>query len=308
MKRANLTWLFLAALILSLTAFGASAETVASGLDLWTTQGNGQTFVDFASNPLPAGFFCPGSEAFSGQIVFRGVPIPTRPRGALGKADTIIHRLDDAVFVPGRAATRTTIREVDGRITEMGFRGQLVASTRIQVRALRFAGVNPIVTNCGTFRVTAGLHGEQPVTTMLMIRDDEQGGRFFSPLSLVTKLTFTPEDGGLAVELVKQINFPARPDAVWSFRPEANRPRVEGFVRVDTDGDNRVDTFLPGTSNFAAGFKANGGVTVGDDHASANRDYVPYCDGVGTWYAEHCHGTTPVFEQANPTQPHTFEP
>ncbi|HEY7214788.1 MAG TPA: hypothetical protein VIC28_09170, partial [Thermoanaerobaculia bacterium] len=39
---------------------------------------------------------------------------------------------------------------------------------------------------------------------------------------------------------------------VWSTNRRVN-PALGGFVKVDTDGDGTPDTFLPGTSSFAAG-------------------------------------------------------
>ncbi|MEM7479983.1 MAG: hypothetical protein AAF481_02320 [Acidobacteriota bacterium] len=300
MSKKLALWLLTALLVALPTAL--SAETLQNGVDLWTTPADGRTFVDFAHDPLPAGFFCPGSEPFAGRVVFRGVPIDTRPRGAFGNADTIIQRLDDAVFVPqtGRRAARTLVRQGDGRVEPQSFQGHLVATTRVQVAALRFESLKPIRTNCGTFRVTAGLHGDQPITEMLVIRDDEQGGRFYAPLSLVTKLTFTPTDGGLAVDLVRGVDFPARSNAVWSFAPKDERPQVAGFVRVDVDGDRRPDVFLPGTSNFAAGWK-NGEPRIGDDFAQASSGSEWYCE-------QPLDPTVPHSEEPDPNHCHNTQP
>ena len=105
-------------LLLIALPMSAADQVIQSGIDIWRTPGNGTTFVDFLKEPIPAGFFCFKSKPFSGRIVFRGVPIVTGESGALGKTDTIIQRLDDAVF------------------DENG-----VANTRIQMRALHlYAG------------------------------------------------------------------------------------------------------------------------------------------------------------------------
>src|SRR5262245_45528254 len=88
----------LALLLLIALPVAAADRVVQSGLDLWLTPGDGKTFIDFSRAPLPAGFFCFKSEAFAERIVFRGVPIVTGEPGALGRTDTIVERLDDAVF------------------------------------------------------------------------------------------------------------------------------------------------------------------------------------------------------------------
>lgn len=50
-----------------------------------------------------------------------------------------------------------------------------------------------------------------------------------------------------------------------------------------------MDLMLPGTSNFAAGFK-------GGHHGPITKMYqgIPYCDGTGAYYAPDCHSTVPA--------------
>ena len=59
-------------LVLALPAF-AGARTIRSGIDLWMTTGDGTTYADFSKLPIPAGFFCAGSEPFLGKVAMRGV-------------------------------------------------------------------------------------------------------------------------------------------------------------------------------------------------------------------------------------------
>jgi hypothetical protein len=86
-------------IVLTLTALPclAADRVIYNGIDLWRTMGNGSTFADFAKNPIPAGFFCARSEPFTGRIAFQGVPVATGTPGVLGKTDTLVQRLDDAV-------------------------------------------------------------------------------------------------------------------------------------------------------------------------------------------------------------------
>lgn len=220
----------IAALTFGFAASAFAADIIQNGIDAWATTDDGSTFVDFAKTPIPAGFFCASSAPFTSKVAFRGEPIVTGPPGALGKADTIVQRLDDAMF---------------------NKRGRAV--TRIQFRALSLRSMEPIKTACGKFSVTASLEGVQPITRMVIVREDENGGRFSAPLSLNVKMRFTPigRTSREIFELAKMVHFPADLNVPWRSKDVA--PVPAGFVLVDTDGDRTADTYLPGTSNFIAG-------------------------------------------------------
>lgn len=225
--------LFAVLLLIALPTFAAD-QVIQSGIDPFRTPGNGKTFTDFSQNPIPAGFFCPKSAPFTGRVAFRGVPIVTGEPGALGKTDTIVQRLDDAVF------------DKNG-----------VARTRVQIRALHLVSIEPIRTACGAYNVEVRLNGEQPITNMRIVRENENGGRFFTPLAVNSKLVFTPVRGSSneILEIIDNVRFPAHQGRPWADQAAPNRGvRRTGFVQVDTDNDRVPDTFLPGTSvNFFAG-------------------------------------------------------
>ena len=251
----------LAVVLTLLAAVPAAAvdHTIYNGIDLWVTRGDGSTFRDFADEPIPAGFFCAGSEPFAGKIVFRGVPVVTGNPGELGITDTIVQRLDDA-----------------------SFNRKGVAQTRIQVRALSFEALAPIKTSCGYFRVTVALDGTQPVTRMRIIRDHELGGRFLSPIWVNVKLMFTPVGRvrtGEALELTRALRFAPNPKAAWSV-PGRYGKQVNGFVMVDSDGDSVPETFLPGTSNFVAGWNSKA--------LKLQEAAVPTCHCDASCYYQHC--------------------
>jgi hypothetical protein len=232
MKKLSVFMIVTFAILLAVPSFAAD-RSIANGVDLWQTPGNGMSFADFSKESIPAGFFCNGSEPFSGRIVMKGIPIASGQPGVLGNADTIIQRLDNAAF---------------------NKRG--VATTRIQMRAMQFEGVTPLKNSCGSFKVLVTLDGVQPITTMRIVRDNEKGGRFFAPISVNIKISFLPigRVSTEALELRKQLRFPPAEHQEWV----ANRGNaaLTGFVKVDTDSDGAPDTFLPGTSNFAAGVSA----------------------------------------------------
>lgn len=244
----------------------AADRVIQNGIDVWATTNDGSTFVDFAKAPIPAGFFCPNSAPFTGRVAFQGEPIVTDTPGALGIADTIVQRLDDAVF---------------------NKRG--VAVTRIQFRALSLKSLAPIETACGKFNATARLDGIQPVTRMVIKRDDARGGRFSAPLALNVKVSFQPVDGlsGEMLEVPVEMRFPANTDLPW--RTKTVPPVPAGFVLVDTDGDRVAETYLPGTSNFIAGQSAR---PAAQKPGLAGQKGRYYChanyDGTGDPDEQHC--------------------
>jgi hypothetical protein len=127
MKKLSVFAIFAQVLALAVPAVAAN-RVIANGIDLWKTPGDGTSFADFSQQPIPAGFFCPGSAPFTGRIIMKGIPIVTNQPGGLGNADTIVQRLDNA------------------RFSKRG-----VATTRIQMRAMQFEGLTPIKTACGRF-------------------------------------------------------------------------------------------------------------------------------------------------------------
>jgi hypothetical protein len=212
-----------------------AADTVIHrGIDAFTTTANGKTFYDFAQNPIPAGFFCQGSAAFTGRMTFKGVPLETGAPGQLHGADTVIERLDDATF----DASNTAV-------------------TRIQFRALSLVSITPLKTACGDFHVYVTLAGKQRETTMRIYRTSEGGGKFLAPLAVDARLSFIPVKPGKSrsaskLELVGNFTFPATP-IPWSTTGRADAKRI-GSVLVDTNGDLVPDTLLFGGSNFAPGW------------------------------------------------------
>lgn len=211
----------------------AANGVVTNGIDTWTTPGDGSSYLDFGEEPIPAGFFCPRSEPFSGRILWRGEPLAAQPSDALGSADTIVQRLDDAVF--DRAGK---------------------ASTRLQMRALSLASIHPIRTRCGTYDVKASLNGIQPIGEMEIETQDGESGLYLARMTIHVKLVFTPsevaaENRPIVLER-NDVEVVSSSRSVWSSSPPEGsaKGQVGGFVLVDTDGDRVADTYLPGQSNF----------------------------------------------------------
>lgn len=231
-SRLLTTGFYALAVCLIVAPTSASDDVIYNGIDLWVTPDGGYSSIDFSQTPIPAGFFCEKAGPFAGRIALKGVPIATSVPGAIGRADSIVQRLDDAVF--NRKGT---------------------AYTRLQFRALSLESIAPVKTACGLFTAKVSLDGEQPVTRMRIIRESSKGGRFLAPLVLNVKISFTPAGRPAAesLEIRKSIRFPALPNMRWSSLPARSVNKVQGFVLVDTDGDRSPDTYLPGTSNFGVG-------------------------------------------------------
>ncbi len=230
----------------------AADEVIRAGIDPFITHVQ-RSFTDLDVNPIPAGFFCPGSKAVTGKIYFRGVPLATEPAGVLGAADTIIQRLDDAVF------------------DEKG-----IAHTRIQMRALSMMSSKPIRTSCGSYNVFVSLAGEQKISPphhMTIVRETENGGYFLSEFTVKFRLSFVPVSGnGPVRELVRSTIFRGGSDHKWANQPGQGGISFAGAVKVDTNGDGRADTVLPGTSNFAMGWRVTEGPNGSLDYAAADFD------------------------------------
>ena len=235
-KRNSALIVLALALICAAPSF-AEVATVTNGIDVWTTPADGSSYLDLARTPIPAGFLCPSSRPLTGRILWQGKPIASAPDNVLGNADTIVQRLDDVTF--GQ----------DG-----------IGVTRLQVKALSLVGMKPIRTRCGNFEVTAHLNGEQPITSMEIVRQTGDSGTYQASLAMQVKLVFTPigRDGNSTGGLVRTFVVDEPMDlesqlARWTSsapNPEVQHKQIGGFLAVDTDGDAATDLFLPGQSNF----------------------------------------------------------
>ena len=143
--------------------------------------------------------------------------------------------------------------------------------------------VTPLDTGCGKFMATVRLDGVQPITQMIIRRENENGGRFSGPLWLNVKVSFTPVDrvSRESLEIPVEVRFPAKAEYPWRNKP--GTPEPVGFVLVDTDGDRVADTYLPGTSNFFAGQASR----QGKPGAPVAFDKTMICHDTGT-SEQHC--------------------
>ena len=261
------------ALVAFLTAPVSAQPTIVHGVDVFQTSTSQPTSADFATNPIPADFFCHGSAPFTGKIELKGVPLMTTPPGVTTNGDTIVERLQDGVFSGG------------------------VATIPVQVLALQLTSSALFSVACPgrntEWRVDACLcPGEQPITEIQVKVDQACGcGHFDGDLELNTCLRFTRVVRGRATGQVagpiKQSVMLKISDTPWCPKPGPGEPVIQGSFAVDTNCDGTPDLNLPGTTNFHPGWDCN----------NQNVDCL-------TQYASltHCH------QGPSPDHPHCVNP
>ncbi|OFW66077.1 MAG: hypothetical protein A2Z12_10320 [Actinobacteria bacterium RBG_16_68_21] len=160
----------------------ADDQTIPPGYDLFETDPQTTHFDFQGPAALPAGFFGPGSEPFSGQINFAGAPVATFGGHNTGDADTIVRRPRSAM--PGAPDP------ID-----------------IELVALSLVSVQPITvtyTGMGTheWEVNVGLSPTTPSKGQMRIYGNTtEGGTFDSQLQVVPLFTFTRLFDGFQVVL-----------------------------------------------------------------------------------------------------------
>lgn len=138
----------------------AQGPIVPFGDDKFETTGNGETYHNFGASKIPADFFGPGSQEYSGTVPLVGVPLAGE-----GDIDTIIHR-NQTVQVPG--------------------------TTTIKMTALSLKSISAITVtypnHTELWNVQVGLSDFKDSTGTMTI---ESGGTFDSSLKVWPKFTFT---------------------------------------------------------------------------------------------------------------------
>jgi hypothetical protein len=168
----------------------ASAQTIPAGADRWVTPANGQTYFVFPPGDLES--LC-GRPATGGlyQVYFVGDPLPGNDW------DTAVTRLDTATFNTAGVAT-----------------------TRIQVTALRFKGLNPVSSPCGVLTFKADLSGGQPVSSMTITKTSTKGGTFTANIPVNVVIRAFNQSGAPVGQLFYSRNLPnPSTGAPWSFGP-----------------------------------------------------------------------------------------
>ena len=180
------TTLFALALLFVMNSPPASGQiAIPAGSDLFTTAGGGgQTFIDFSDTPIPADFFGPGSDPFSGQVELRGLPLNDNPGLAppenvdLGLTDTIIRRNGD-IDLTGPGDTETV---------------------PVEIVALSLVSVEPITVTFGEtstqwqLEVQTLFGADQFESTMTVRQDSDVGGTLDIMIPVTNSMYFQEVD------------------------------------------------------------------------------------------------------------------
>ena len=254
----------------ALSALAVSAQTPAAtapvavpsvnipaGDDGWFTTFDLNTYLTFGANPIPAGFFGPGSNPFTGTIYFAGSQIVNS--GGLGpNTDTIVRR---------RAGT--------GPLAVGG-----CSTIPIDFQALHLQSAPFTVSYAGggseTWRAVAGLSTAvpQPIGNMTICRTCADGGTFSANLFayFITRYQRVspppaielPMDCGLG--LCPMVHFQSNNSdwtlagGPWGFNQAAyGVDALPAGVQLDIDADGVLDAATTiGNTNFQGGVKLCG--------------------------------------------------
>lgn len=242
MKRALVAVCIVAVCVLAAVPVSAQ-PIIRRGIDAFQTPNNPPTGVDFALDPIPAGFFCSGSAPFAGFVQLTSVPVDTVPAGVLSGADTVIERLDDVNLAFGSGITR------------------------VIVRALRLTGAGTIAIVCGNGEVTewkvdACLCGNQPTSELRLNLNSTCGcGVADGSLRLNVCLRFTNlATGEVLGPLTRPIELLVQ-NMSWCEKGGPNSLSVAGPITLIPCEDCDPTVTVPGTSNFYPGLScANQGL------------------------------------------------
>ena len=229
-KRSGST--LLAALVVA-TVPALAQDVIPRGTDSWRTAGDGTSFTDLS---LPAGFLDKNCPAFEGRVVLAGVPIATTPAGAFYDGDTLVERLDDAVF------------------DDKG-----VARTKIVVRGLHFQGADPLKTACGDWKADVGLARQQTPTVMTIVREGADGGYFTAPISVDVVWTFTRTSDGTARTLSTSNVLTSSERSPWQSGSCAGKAAATTQTALVDSGNQGTPSLkiATATNGFNPGFGPN---------------------------------------------------
>lgn len=263
--------------LLALLAVPASAQIVPAGSDVWATATG--SISDFSTNPLPAGFFCPGSAPFNGIIQWVGEPLQTNPPGVAGNADTVIARLATVDLSSG------------------------MATVPVKVKALSMRSLNTLFITCGDGTTSRwivraclcgcdcnGDEGQAETSLKLTLTDpDCECGVADGDLKLRVCLRFINQDTGEVRGPVSQDVHLAVTNMPFCLNPAPGSVFPREPFEVDTNCDGSVDCFMPGTQRFFGGVICGQGTCIPPE---------PSCHS-SFGQADHDHCVEPTCEKRN---------
>lgn len=191
MRNARLLTFTCCALLASLAALPAAAQSIPPGPDFWVTPSDGQTVFGFPEGDVESLCGLPPQIGWDRKVALKGVPV------AGSDYDTVVYRLDKAVF------------DATGN-----------ASTRIILRQLAFASVNPHATPCGDLNWKVANFGPQAVTHMKLRRTTTLGGIFSADIAVNVEFKASDATGNYVGSLFYNFVLPDPQNGTpWSYGP-----------------------------------------------------------------------------------------
>lgn len=214
-------------------------QLVIEGVDLFQTPGRGSTHVCL---DLPADFFAPGSEPFSGTVSLEGMPLSQFDSGSpIAPADTVVRRLSSAQLIG-------TPSQVSVAVEIVGL--SLVASEPITVSHVGSPD------DCWEVFMTLSQAVPQAPGQMTLFRSASEAGTFDVDLPVIPRfhfvrvgepMTTATQDPGTS----RTFRMRGRP-WVFTAEPSLDLVQADPGLTIDGDGDGLADPPIPvGTSSFA---------------------------------------------------------
>lgn len=207
MRKARLLTFTCCALLASLAALPAAAQTIPPGDDFWVTPANGQTVFGFPKGDVESLCGLGPVTGWDRKVALRGIP------AAGSDFDTVVRRIDNAVF------------DAAGN-----------ASTRIVLRHLAFASINSHATPCGDLTWRVSHFGPQAVTQMRLRRTTRLGGVFAADIAVNVEFRAIDANNNYIGSLFYNFVLPDPNNGTpWSFGPNGQ------FRAGMTETENCVD-------------------------------------------------------------------
>jgi hypothetical protein len=241
-----------------------SPKVILPGDDPWKTVAEGLSYMDFSTHPIPAGFFGPMSNPFSGIILLEGEPLDP---ATMGNTDTIVRRLD-TVSLPCTSTAMTEIKLValslkgDSSITVTFSNGDPPEQWNVKVCLSDCYSATLPDASC------PGLLPSDLIGSMTISRETLKGGSFSTTaLPVYAKFVFTSKSDGQMLTLdfghdaelvafvrtMKSAVF--QENGPWVMETELDIVTVPPGALVDGNCDGMADPPLIGSNNFIAGIK-----------------------------------------------------
>ncbi len=154
--------------------------------------------------PIPAGFFDPGSDPFTGLVSLRGLS----PTSGIDTVDTVVRRLDSALL-PNDGAMDTIPIEI------------------VSLNLVSCAPIKVVINGADTFwDVAVNLQpAPQPIGSMTITRNDSNGGTFTSQFHVLPRFTFTRVNDSIPLVLdTVQFQLQTTSPEPWGYTPSPEGP------------------------------------------------------------------------------------